>query len=167
MFSFSLRTCWSTTDEERKKRVKQLFDEGFYFGTKSSICRFPVLKCERLDLLLACLVFKKFHIILFIMDIIQYRCSITLLQESFWKKMSVRVRLMLWVNTLSIQSFTTSAASNSKIWVLRIHSESLLLHLNVRFSLRPNICCLCWGEREKERISGVRRIEHIERPSLF
>lgn len=44
--------------KRERERVKQLFDEDFYFGTNSGTCHIPVLNYERVDLLLACLVCK-------------------------------------------------------------------------------------------------------------
>lgn len=54
-----------------RKRVKHLLNKGFYSVTESRSCHNPDLKFERVDLLLACLVFKSFLIMLFILGIIQ------------------------------------------------------------------------------------------------
>lgn len=141
-FSFSLRTCWSTTDEGWRKRGKQIFDKGFFFGNKSSTCCIPVLK---FDLLFACLVFKSLYYTIYhgyySLQMLFYYAP-----EKLLKKLSI---LDSWSESIHFQSFTSSAASNLKICVVRLHSGSLLLHANVRFSLHLSICCLCCAGKVK------------------
>lgn len=81
------------------ERVKQLFDEGFYFGTKSGTCCFPVLNCERVDLLLACLVFKTF-LLCYLSAVSSGKiallfCTATFYWEALEKEMSVRITFMV------------------------------------------------------------------------
>lgn len=58
---------------------------------------------------------------------------------------------------------------NSKIWVVRVHSESVLLHLNARFSWRPKHLLLLSGVSEKRKGFarwGARWIGRIEETVL-
>lgn len=52
---FSFRRCLSTMDEEWEERVKATFDEDLSLDAKSNVC-YVLIRIERMDLLLACLV---------------------------------------------------------------------------------------------------------------
>lgn len=89
---FSTRTCWSTKDEERKKRSKLSSDNSFQFGKeerhllrsweiRESWCVFSMSWLLR------------FVIIIFIPDFIDYRTSDVLCHERFGTKYNACVLL--------------------------------------------------------------------------
>lgn len=130
-----------------RKRVKQFLDEGFYFGTKSSNCCIPVLNYERVDLLLACLVFKTLLLCYLSVEVALLFCTATFYREAF-QRVCV---LGSWSKSIHSQ-FKSHLKDRQKVflrWVVKMHSGSLLHQLyKIQFTSKPLLLLYIWQKKK-------------------